>query len=121
MNTNSKFSLPDDFSLVLGGPLYQLFIRAHLTTNTLDLVKRRVIIISLFSWLPLLVLSALAGDALGGGIKVPFVYDVDVHVRFLLALPLMLVAELVVHKRIRLTIQQFIERRNRYAASPPGV
>lgn len=111
MNNNAKFSLPDDFSLVLGGPLYQLFIRARLTTNTLDLVKRRVITISLFSWLPLLILSALAGDALGGAIKVPFIYDADVHVRFLLALPLMLVAEIVVHKRIRLTIQQFIDRR----------
>ncbi|MBS3951586.1 MAG: hypothetical protein KGZ88_01395 [Methylomicrobium sp.] len=111
MNNNAKFSLPDDFSLVLGGPLYQLFIRAHLTTQTLDLVKRRVITISLFSWLPLLILSALAGDALGGAIKVPFIYDADVHVRFLLALPLMLVAEILVHKRIRLTIQQFIERR----------
>ncbi|MCD2452582.1 hypothetical protein GO003_019545 [Methylicorpusculum oleiharenae] len=111
MNNNATFSLPDDFSLVLGGPLYQFFIRARLTTNTLDLVKRRVITISLFSWLPLLILSALAGDALGGAIKVPFIYDADVHVRFLLALPLMLVAEIVVHKRIRLTIQQFIERR----------
>ncbi|MDP2180481.1 hypothetical protein [Methylicorpusculum sp.] len=111
MKNNSKLPLPDDFSLVLGGPLYQLFIRARLTTHTLDLVKRRVIIISLFTWFPLLFLSALAGDALGGAVKVPFIYDVDVHVRFLLALPLMLVAEIVVHKRMSLTIQQFIERR----------
>ncbi|MDZ4153114.1 hypothetical protein, partial [Methylicorpusculum sp.] len=62
MKNNSKLPLPDDFSLVLGGPLYQLFIRARLTTHTLDLVKRRVIIISLFTWFPLLFLSALAGD-----------------------------------------------------------
>ncbi len=97
MNNTSEFKLPDDFSLVLGGPLYQLFIRARLTTNTLDLVKRRLIFFSLLTWLPLLVLSMLAGEALGGAIKVPFIYDVDVHVRFLLALPLLLVAELVVH------------------------
>lgn len=111
MSNNSEYKIPDDFSLVLGGPLYQFFIRAHLTTHTLDLVKRRVIVISLFCWLPLLLLSALAGQALGGAIKVPFIYDVDVHLRFLLALPLLLVAELIVHQRIRLTIQQFIERR----------
>ena len=55
-------------------------------------------------------LSVLSGDALGGGSKVPFFYDVDVHVRFLVALPLLLVAELVVHQRIRLTVRQFIER-----------
>ncbi len=109
-NNLSQLKLEDDFSLVLGGPLYQLFIRVRLTTDTLNLVKRRVIFISLFTWLPLLVLSILAGEALSGAIKVPFIYDVDVHVRFLLALPLLLVAELVIHKRIRLVIRQFIER-----------
>jgi hypothetical protein len=100
----------DDFSLVLGGPLYQLFIRAGLTTDTLGLVKRRLIFFSLFTWMPLLVLSVLSGEALGGAIKVPFIYDVDVHVRFLVALPLLLVAELVVHQRIRPVVRQFIER-----------
>jgi len=100
----------DDFSLVLGGPLYQLFMRTRLTTDTLDLVKRRVIVFSLFTWLPLLLLSVLAGEAVGGAIKVPFIYDVDVHVRFLAALPLLLVAELVVHQRMRLIVRQFIER-----------
>ena len=110
-NNLSQFNIPDDFSLVLGGPLFQLLIRARLSTDTLGLLKRRVIVISLFAWLPLLVLSVLAGEALGGDIKVPFFYDVDAHVRFLGAVPLLLVAELVVHQRIRLIIQQFIERR----------
>lgn len=111
MSNNSEYKIPDDFSLVLGGPLYQLFIRARLTTDTLDLLKRRVIVISLFTWLPLMVLSLASGQVIESGIKVPFLYDIDVHVRFLVALPLMLIAELVIHQRIRLTIQQFIERR----------
>lgn len=100
----------DDFSLVLGGPLFQLLIRARLSTDTLGLVKRRVIFFSLFTWLPLLVLSVLTGVTLGGAIKVPFIYDVDVHVRFLLALPLLLVAELVVNQRMRQIVPSFIER-----------
>jgi hypothetical protein len=37
----------DDFSLVLGGPLFQLFIRARINTDTLGLLKRRVLVISL--------------------------------------------------------------------------
>lgn len=110
MNYSTDKNKLDDFSLVLGGPLFQLFIRARLTTDTLGLVKRRVIVFSLVTWLPLLMLSMLSGEALGGAIKVPFIYDVDVHVRFLLALPLLLVAELVVHQRIRLVVRQFIER-----------
>ena len=57
MKQSSDNKQPDDFSLVLGGPLFQFFIRARLTTDTLDLVKRRVVVISLFTWLPLLLLS----------------------------------------------------------------
>ena len=110
MNHSLDNEKPYDFSLVLGGPLYQLFIRAKINTDTLGLLKRRVLVISLLTWLPLLLLSVLAGEAVGGAIKVPFIYDVDVHVRFLVALPLLLVAELVVHKRIRLIVQQFVER-----------
>jgi hypothetical protein len=110
MNHLPDTKQPDDFSLVLGGPLYQLFIRAKINTDTLGLLKRRVLVISLLTWLPLLLLSVWAGDAAGGASKVPFFYDVDVHARFLLALPLLLVAELVVHQRIRLVVKQFVER-----------
>jgi hypothetical protein len=100
---------PDDFSLVLGGPLYQLFQRAHLTGGALELLRRRVVVISLFAWLPLLVLSALEGHA-WGGVTMPFLGDVDVHVRFLIALPLLVVAEIVIHLRMRPVIRQFVER-----------
>ena len=52
----------------------------------------------------------LAGDAVGGASKVPFFYDLDTHARFLVALPLLLVAELVVHQRMRIIVRQFVER-----------
>ena len=93
---------PYDFSLVLGGPLYQLFRRAHLSGDTLELLRRRVVVIALFAWLPLLALSALEGHAWGGGVTMPFLFDVDSQVRFLVALPLFVVAELVVHRDIPL-------------------
>lgn len=102
---------PDDFSLVLGGPLYQLWRRTRLAGNTLDLLQRRIIVIALFAWAPLLVLSVVEGRAWGGGVTLPFLYDLEVHVRFLVALPLLVVAELVVHQRMRPMIQQFVERR----------
>ena len=101
---------PYDFSLVLGGPLYQLFRRAHLSGDTLELLQRRILVIALFAWLPLLVLSVVHGRAWGRGVTMPFLYDVDAHVRFLIALPLLVVAELVVHQRMRPVIRQFVER-----------
>jgi hypothetical protein len=99
-----------DFSLVLGGPLYQLLRRAHISGDALELVRRRAIVIALFAWLPLLLLSALEGRALGESVAVPFLRDVEVHVRFLVALPLFVLAELVVHDRMRFVLRQFLER-----------
>ena len=101
---------PGDFSLVLGGPLFQLLRRSHLSGTTLELLYRRVLLLPLLAWLPLLVLSALDGQALGGPVAVPFLRDVEVHVRFLVALPLLIVAELIVHQRLRVVVRQFLER-----------
>lgn len=100
-----------DFSLVLGGPLYQLFRRVHLSGDALELVRRRVIAGVLLAWVPLLVLSALEGKLLGVTAAVPFLLDMEVHVRFLVALPLLIAAELVVHQRMRLVVKQFLERK----------
>src|SRR6267142_5961306 len=84
---------PYDFSLVLGGPLYQLFRRAHLSGETLELLNRRVLFISLLAWLPLLLLSIIEGHAANGDIRVPFLHDVEAHARFLIALPALVIAE----------------------------
>lgn len=99
-----------DFSLVLGGPLYQLLRRAHLTDDALLLQRRRMIVISLLAWLPLLVLAALGGRLVGGDVDVPFLLDADVHVKFLVAMPLLIAAELVVHQRMRALAITFRER-----------
>lgn len=98
----------DDFSLVLGGPLFQLFRRARLSGAALEFLSRRVLFLALLAWLPLLVLSVLEGHAWGSDVTVPFLYDVDVHARLLLALPLFIVAELVVHRRLRVLVGQFV-------------
>ena len=100
-----------DFSLVLGGPLYQLFRRAHLSGDALDLLRRRIVVLSLLAWLPLALLAGFEGRLLPGTATVPFLLDVEVHVRYLLAVPLMVVAELVVHQRMRAVLQQFLGRK----------
>jgi hypothetical protein len=98
-----------DFSLVLGGPLYQLLRRARLSDDVLELQRRRVIVLSALTWLPLLLLTAATGH-LVGGVQVPFLYDIEVHTKFLLALPLLVVAELTVHQRMRTVMATFHAR-----------
>jgi hypothetical protein len=100
--------LEEDFSIVVGGPLFQALRRAHLTGDALELVRRRIVVFALVAWLPLLLLAALGGKAWGGGVAVPFLYDIDVHARFLVALPLLIVAELVVYRRMRAIVAQFV-------------
>src|SRR6476660_5341771 len=103
-------SEPPDFSLILGGPLFQLLRRAHLSGDAADLVSRRVIALALITWLPLLALSIAEGHAWGDSVKIPFLFDVDMHARFLLALPLFMLAEIVVHQRMRPVVAQFLKR-----------
>ena len=98
----------DDFSLVLGGPIFQLFRRSHLAGDGLELLHRRLLIITLVAWLPLLVLSML-GPSAGHLGRLSFFRDLEVHIRFLLALPILVASELIVHSRIRPVVRRFVE------------
>jgi hypothetical protein len=57
---------PPDFSLVLGGPLYQMLKRAHLTGPALELLRRPIVISVLLCWAPLAVLTLAQAHFLGG-------------------------------------------------------
>jgi hypothetical protein len=111
-NRPSENSLRErqDFSLVLGGPLFQLWRRVHLCGDALELLRRRVVVVVLIAWLPLFAVSFWEGHGWGRNVRMPFLQDLDVQVRFLLALPLLVVAELIVHQRIRPVVGQFVER-----------
>ena len=111
MNKPTLLQESPDFSLVLGGPLYQLFRRTHVSGNALELLHRRILAFWLVTWLPLLFLSVLGGHALGDAIKVPFLRDLEAQVRFLVALPILILAELIVHLRIRPVVSRFVEGR----------
>jgi hypothetical protein len=104
-------SVPTDFSLVLGGPLFQLCRRLYLSGDALQRLPRRVVTIALFAWLPLLLLSLIERHALAGAIKIPFLYDIESHARFLIALPALIIAEVVVLRRISPLARRFVERR----------
>ena len=111
MTTTWTAHAEPDFSLVLGGPLFQLLRRAHLSGDALEMSRRRVIIIVGVAWLPLTLLSLFAGHAFGSDVAVPFLRDIEAHVRFLIALPILIAAELIVHVRLRPAVRQFVERR----------
>lgn len=98
-----------DFSLVLGGPLFHLFRRAHLSGGVLELPHRRILVITSVAWLPLLIMASLDGHALHG-VTLPFLNDFETQIRFLIALPILIAAELIVHLRLRPVVQSFVNR-----------
>jgi hypothetical protein len=110
MMNDLEAQTPGDFSLVLGGPLYQIWRGTRLAGDALQLLRRRIIMLTLLAWAPLLALSVVEGHFWGGSVALPFLRDVELHVRLLLALPLLLVAELVVNQRMRPMVGQFLDR-----------
>src|SRR5437764_14794496 len=99
----------EEFSLVLGGPLYQLLRRSRLNQPSFGNLGWRIAVITGLAWLPLAPLTILGGR-FAGAVPVPFLYDFEVHARLLFSVPLMILAELVVHVRMRAIASQFVER-----------
>ena len=98
-----------DFSLVLGGPLFQLLRKAHLEGDHVELLPRRLLTLTMVAWLPLLLLTL--GSSAGSLTRLSFFHDVEVHVRFLIALPVLIAAEVLVHLRIRAIVARFVDWR----------
>lgn len=97
-----------DFSLMLGGPLYQLWRRTRMSGDALELLHRRTIVLMVLTWLPLLLLSMVGGHAWSGTRgELTFLRDIEMHVRLLVALPLLLAAEIIVHRWTYAGINQF--------------
>ena len=99
-----------EFSLVHGGPLFQLLLRSRLSSDALTLVARRIAAFVLITWVPLLALAAHDGHLLAGNVAVPFLLDGETDIRFLVVVPLLLLAELVVHRRLMPVVRAFLDR-----------
>jgi hypothetical protein len=97
----------NDFSLVLGGPLYQLFLRAKLARPPLELLRRRILVLVAITFLPPALLSALTGRFASG--PVPFLFDLT-NLQFITTLPLLIWAEVFIHYRLRLLVPEFVGR-----------
>jgi hypothetical protein len=97
-----------DFSLVPGGPLFRLLLRAHMADDELRFVHRRIALAVLVMWAPIVALAAWQGALIGPGRTL--INDVGFQLRFLVAAPLLILAEIVVHRRMRLIVGEFRAR-----------
>jgi hypothetical protein len=112
----AQSSLVETFSITRGGPLHWFLVRLGYARDERQHVVRRALLAVLFTWLPLFVFSVMEGQAFGHQIKIPFVRDFAVNVRFLIALPILILAESGIDQKWRILALQFL--RSRLVADP---
>ena len=109
-STNALHSpVADDFSITQGGPFYRLQVRFGYAGEERRRVVRRALLAVLLTWLPLFILSLLQGQAYGTQTGIPFLHDVAVNVRFLIAAPILILAESGIDRRWRSLVLQFLK------------
>lgn len=97
------------FSLWSPSPLQSLCRRVGLSDDAYELAGRRAAWVTAVAWIPLLVLSAFHHQMYAGA-KVPFLKDLETQARILVALPLLVWGEVLIHRRMPPTVRGFVER-----------
>ena len=88
-----RSSLAESFSLAHGGLVDRLEARLGGIGGTRARVIQRALFATLLTWLPLLILALAEELAYGTAVKVTFLRDFAVNARFLVALPILILAE----------------------------
>ena len=97
-----------EFSIIRGGLMERILFLLRIVKPSDPMnIKRKIIFFIAITWLPLLIFTLLAGTFYGNEVQISFLYDFPVHIRFLLAIPLLLMAETTVHDRSKRIINQF--------------
>jgi hypothetical protein len=104
----SDIHLSRPFLLLEGGPLYRIEQRLGLIRDKRFLIRRRAFLSILVAWVPLVTFSLFQGAAYGGNVTLPLLHDFAVHAKFLISVPLLLLAEWVIAPHIVKAAEQFI-------------
>jgi hypothetical protein len=92
-----------------GGPIQRSIQRLADRLGLKLTVQARIIAFLVITWVPLLLLALMEGRALGASPKESLLQDFGTYARFFLAVPLLIVAELVVGPRLRQAGLQFVQ------------
>jgi hypothetical protein len=99
-------SIADRFSLVIGGPFYRALMRMRLA-EPLPNLELRIIVFILLTWVPLFALTLAEGTAIGSKVDIALLRDFSVYGRFLVGLPLLILAEEFIDPWIQRVVATF--------------
>ena len=97
---NSALANESDLYIERGGPAYRLMQRIGLIRGENPSVHRRIVVFLAITWLPLLIFAVWEGLAIGPTPRESFLLDFATFARFLIAVPLLVVAEVVIGPRV---------------------
>jgi hypothetical protein len=112
--------LAESFSLTRGGPFHRLLVRLGQREGERERVVHRAVFATALTWLPLLALSLAQGVAFGTRVELTLLRDFSVSLRFLVALPILILAESRIDRRWRQLVLEFLRCRLVDAAELPA-
>ena len=95
----------ESFRLSTGGLIYRLLNLLRIQQPESYSFKRRHITLIALCWLPLLLLTAIEGNLFNSSIDSPFIYDLIPYVRYLIVLPLLINADLIIDQLVVSVLQ----------------
>ena len=99
---------PYGFDLIDRGPSFRLAQRFGFNRPDRPRRIRKILVLILLTWAPLVLLSLVAGHAFGDRVKVPVLRDPVILSRFLFVLPVLALAEIVVARSLNVQARQFL-------------
>jgi len=105
----SASNFPASFSLFDGGPFFRLEERLALVREGRHRNGRRALFAVLIAWLPMLLLAAAQGLAIGPTRTESFLMDFAVNVRFLVTVPVFLLGEAICGAQLITVVRQFLD------------
>ncbi len=98
-------SAPPLFKISTGGLLYTLLLRTGIIEEGKYHTRRTILFFIGITWLPLLILTALEGSIYKTGAGFSFFTDINPHVRFLIAVPILLLAGQIIDPLVGAVVQ----------------
>ncbi|BFU96495.1 MAG: conserved membrane protein of unknown function [Nitrospira sp.] len=99
------------YTLFDDGPAYRVEEKLGLLRGGQRRTGRRVLFALLVAWLPMLLLAAVQGLAIGPTRLESFLMDFIINVRFLITVPVLLVGEAICEGQLRTVVGQFTDAR----------
>lgn len=107
MDSSKEVSPTDGFDLFRNDLLIRVQRKLHIAPQTGLGVVRRAIFFALFSWLPLIAWAALNDRLVDAQSGEPLLAHFGIHIRSLVAIPLLIIAEAMAYKVIHRIVSQF--------------